>query len=67
MLRVAVVGTSCSGKTTLARIIASTNDILHIEIDAVYWQPNWTPVPIHAFREAVEAEVARDEWVVDGN
>jgi adenylate kinase family enzyme len=67
MLRVAVVGTSCSGKTTLARAIANANGIIHIELDAIHWQPNWTPMPIHEFREAIEAEVARDEWVIDGN
>lgn len=67
MLRVAVVGTSCSGKTTLARKIADTNGIVHIELDAIHWQPNWTPMPIHEFRQAVEAEVASDEWVIDGN
>jgi adenylate kinase family enzyme len=67
MLRVAVVGTSCSGKTTLARTIADANGIIHVELDAIYWQPNWTPMPIHEFREAVGAEVAGDEWVIDGN
>ena len=67
MLRVAIVGTSCSGKTTLARTIADANGIIHIELDAIHWRPNWTPMPIHEFREAVEAEVARDEWVMDGN
>jgi adenylate kinase family enzyme len=67
MLRVAVVGTSCSGKTTLARTIADGTGIKHIELDATYWEPDWTPMPIHKFREAVEAEVARDDWIIDGN
>jgi len=67
MLRVAVVGTSCSGKTTLARKIADANRIPHIELDAIYWKPNWTPMPIHEFRRAVEVKVAMEEWVIDGN
>jgi adenylate kinase family enzyme len=67
MFRVAVVGTSCSGKTTLARKIAEAVDIRHIELDVIFWQPNWTHMPIEAFRKAVEAEVVRDEWVIDGN
>lgn len=67
MLRVAVVGTSCSGKTTLARKIANSNRIPHIELDAIYWKPNWTPLPVDKFRRAVEVEVAREEWVIDGN
>lgn len=67
MLRVSVVGTSCSGKTTLARKIAEANGIPHIELDAIYWRADWNPLPVEEFRRAVEVQVAADEWVVDGN
>ena len=67
MLRAAVVGTSCSGKTTLARKIASARGIPHVELDAIHWGAHWTPLPLVDFRRAVEAEVARNEWVIDGN
>ena len=67
MLRVAVVGTSCSGKTTLARKIAQANGIPHIELDSLFWGPNWTPLPIEDFRELVKNAVAAQSWVVDGN
>ena len=67
MPRVAIVGTSCSGKTTLARQIASQHHIPHIELDAIYWQQDWTPLPIDQFRSAVEAAAAGDQWVIDGN
>jgi len=66
-LRVSVVGTTCSGKTRLSRQIASQSHIPHIELDAIHWQPNWTPLPIEQFRSAVERIVAGDEWVIDGN
>ena len=67
MLRVSVIGTGCSGKTTLARQIASKFHIPHVELDAVYWQPNWTPLHIDPFRSAVESAAAGDQWVIDGN
>jgi adenylate kinase family enzyme len=67
MLRVSVVGTSCSGKTTLARKIAEANGIPHVELDAIYWRADWKPLPVEEFRRAVEVQVAADEWVVDGN
>jgi adenylate kinase family enzyme len=67
MLRVAVIGTSCSGKTTLARRIAGVKEIPHIELDAINWGANWTPLPLTEFRNAVSTEVARNEWVIDGN
>jgi adenylate kinase family enzyme len=67
MARVAVVGTSCSGKTTLAHRIATAKGIPHIELDAIHWLPHWTPLPIAEFRTAVEAIAANEEWVIDGN
>jgi adenylate kinase family enzyme len=67
MLRVAVVGTSCSGKTTLARKIAQANGIPHIELDVLYWDSNWTPRSIQDFRESVTIAAAGDSWVIDGN
>jgi adenylate kinase family enzyme len=67
MLRVSVVGTSCSGKTTLARKIAEANGIPYVELDAIYWCADWNPLPVEEFRRAVEVQVAADEWVVDGN
>lgn len=67
MPRISVVGTSCSGKTTLARRIAAQHHIPHIELDAIYWLPQWTAQPIERFRSAVEAAAAEDAWVIDGN
>jgi adenylate kinase family enzyme len=67
MHRVSVVGTSCSGKTTMARRIADHYRIPYIELDKVFWQPNWTPLPLDQYRLAVEALAAGDAWVIDGN
>ena len=67
MLRVSVVGTSCSGKTTLAKRISSACNIPHVELDLIHWLPNWTPRPIDEFREAVRAAASADKWVIDGN
>jgi len=65
--RVAVVGTSCSGKTTLARRLASSLGSPHVELDALYWGPGWTRVAAPAFRWAVDRATRRPRWVVDGN
>jgi adenylate kinase family enzyme len=65
--RVVVVGTSCSGKTTLARRMASIKNLPHIELDALHWGPNWTPTPLADFCRAVAAQAAQEAWVIDGN
>jgi adenylate kinase family enzyme len=66
-LRIVVVGTSCSGKTTLAHRIAAAKNLPHIELDALHWGPNWTPAPLADFRQAVAAQAALAAWVIDGN
>jgi adenylate kinase family enzyme len=43
--RVLVAGTSGSGKTTLATRIAGTLTVPHVEIDALFHGPAWTPRP----------------------
>ena len=66
MRRINVVGTSCSGKTTLARELARRLDMPHVELDALFWGPNWTPVPTTAFRSRLTSALATDRWVADG-
>jgi adenylate kinase family enzyme len=66
MRRINVVGTSCSGKTTLARELARRLDVPHVEIDALFWGPNWTPVPTEVFRTRLISALEDDRWVVDG-
>ena len=66
MRRIVVVGTSGSGKTTLARTLAAALRVPHVELDALYWGPDWTPHPAEQFAQRVERAVAGDAWVVDG-
>ena len=61
-----MVGTSCSGKTTLARAVAARLAIPHVELDALYWSTDWTPVADDTFRERVADAVATGTWVIDG-
>lgn len=67
MQRISVVGTSGSGKTTLARKLAQTLAIPHVELDALYWEPNWIEAPDAVFRDRVAQTLEGDRWVVDGN
>ena len=63
--RVVVVGSSCSGKTTLAKQIADEPGIQHIELDAIHWMPNWVQRPPEELRKLTAEAVAQDRWVVD--
>lgn len=65
--RIVVVGTCGSGKTTLADALAERMGVPHIELDALHWGPNWTPVDPDVFQSRTEAALAGDAWTVDGN
>ena len=39
--RIVVVGTTGSGKTTVARQLAEHLGVLHVELDALNWDPGW--------------------------
>lgn len=65
--RISVVGTTGSGKTTTAREIAKRLNLPHVELDALYWAENWTPVPEEEFQARVRAAIAEEAWVIDGN
>ena len=67
LARIAVVGTSCSGKTTLARRLSRALDVPHAELDALHWGPDWTARPLEEFRSRVQSAVAGPTWVIDGN
>lgn len=65
--RVSVVGNSGSGKTTLAAELGRRIAAPHLELDSVFHQPGWEPLPVEEFRARVAEFVAGDRWVVDGN
>ncbi|MBN1267405.1 MAG: AAA family ATPase [Anaerolineales bacterium] len=65
--RFSVVGTTGSGKTTVAREIAACLQIPHIELDALFWEEDWTGVPEETFRERISSAIAAETWVSDGN
>lgn len=65
--RIAVVGTTGSGKTTLAQQLAARLELTHVELDALYWQADWTGSDTARFRTDATAALAGTAWVVDGN
>jgi adenylate kinase family enzyme len=65
--RVVVIGSSGSGKTSLARALAHRLAGVHIELDALYWGPRWEPQAPAEFKGAVAHAAAGERWVSDGN
>ena len=65
--RVAVVGTSCSGKTTLARNLALCLGCAHFELDQLNFLSDWRVRPLPELRHMVQAVADTDRWIIDGN
>jgi adenylate kinase family enzyme len=65
--RVVVVGSTSSGKSTLAKALADKLGADFIELDALHWEPNWIEAPDGMFRERVKAAICSQAWVVAGN
>ena len=61
------MGCSGSGKTTLARSLARALQAPHIELDAIFHQPKWTPIDDDTVRARVTEAIEAPAWVVDGN
>ena len=67
MNRISVIGSSGSGKTTVARTLAERLAIPYLELDAVFHQPGWVARPDEEFRSIVSDFAEGDRWVIDGN
>lgn len=66
MRRIVVVGTSCSGKTVMAKSIARALGLPHFEIDSLVWLPKWSLPSDDALRAQVDQYTSSDRWVIDG-
>lgn len=67
MRRISVIGSSGSGKTTVARSLGLALACPVLELDGVFHQPGWRPLAGDAFRAVVDEFTEGDRWVVDGN
>ena len=65
--RVVVVGVTGSGKSTLAEELAKRLDMKYIELDALYWEPNWQATPLDVFRARVAEAMQAEKWIIAGN
>jgi len=67
MQRINVIGTSGSGKSTFSKRFAAIIGAPYLEIDKMFWGPDWTFAPDDVFFKRMEKELRAEKWVLDGN
>lgn len=65
--RIVVVGNTCAGKSTLGEALAKALSLRFVELDALFWKPNWQQPELVEFRTRVDEATREGGWVVAGN
>lgn len=65
--RINVVGTSGSGKSTFSKLLADLLNIPHVEMDGLFWKPQWEESADDDFFPRIEEATNQDTWILDGN
>ncbi|MFN2113563.1 MAG: shikimate kinase [Anaerolineales bacterium] len=65
-MRVNIVGTSGSGKTTFGRKLAEVLEVPFIEMDAIFWGPDWSCLEDEHFFQILSKALEGEDWVLDG-
>ena len=67
MHRIAIVGCSGGGKSTLARAIGERLGLPVVHLDTLFWKPGWVESPRDAFRVVADETARGERWIIDGN
>ncbi len=68
MKNIFVVGTSGSGKSTLGKYLANKLNYRYLELDAIFWLPNWTKRNEDELKTIIAFEQSQPGGLVlDGN
>jgi len=66
MNKVAVFGNAGGGKSTLSSRLAEITELPWVPLDSIQFQPGGSEVPHAEFKEAHDALLQQDQWIVDG-
>ena len=66
-MRINVIGTSGSGKSTFASNVSRRLSIPYVQMDALYWKDQWQVSDESRFFSALEQVLDQPHWILDGN
>lgn len=68
--RIHIIGSSCSGKSTLATNLAELLKLPMVELDALNWQPNWVglnAINPDLFQQKIQEATTGNAWILAGS
>lgn len=66
-LRVLIIGSPCSGKSTLRDRLSAFLKLPSCSMDDLYWEPGWRRPNYSVFRRRLDDFIYQDDWLLDGN
>lgn len=67
MNKIIVIGTTGSGKSTVARKLSQKLNLPYIQLDFLFWKPKWEESTDEEFFSKIEKTIDKPQWVLDGN
>lgn len=67
MKKIIVIGVTGSGKSTLSKKLSNKLNYPYIQLDELFWRPNWMETPDKEFFEKIYNATNSETWVLDGN
>ena len=67
MNKVIIIGCPGSGKSTFARTLQERTGLPLYYLDQMYWRADRTSLDQELFREILQAALAQEKWIIDGN
>jgi adenylate kinase family enzyme len=65
--RILVIGSGGAGKSTFSTKLGALLGLPVIHLDQAYWKPGWEKPSKEEWSASVDALVAQDSWIMDGN
>lgn len=67
MKKIAIIGVSCSGKSTFAQALSMHLKLNSIDLDDLFWNPGWVPTETNLFLEKTKNILQTECWILVGN
>ena len=67
MRRILIIGNAGAGKTTFAGKLAEKTGLPLVHLDKIYWYGNWEHLSREEFDKALQTELEKEAWIIDGN